>query len=447
MTLNISFLSTEIQSMPTELSLDLAQHTLGLGRGADALQLVLDASFAIQADPSQHYNLANKLGKWTEQAALIACKAEPASGLRSFLKSLNSKDILTDGFHKGSNNHSFCSKHATHSGALLDSLSKINSDAALDFVRFAPAWCCVHWHNGTDPRHDEGIALAISGRWTQELLDAYLKRDQFAQRLAGKWKETRTIANIVANLFTDFQPEIDKARSAPLVAILIAVFELLPAGQEGAPLAPDGWLHALSLGGFEAGRELAFAKFGKEACMQAAKAHGQAYVDARNALSPSKFSAQRLALCLECHGPADFLSPYHHKLAEPATAYMAKNLSSENFALALDLFLAVPGGSKAIDEDLAHRFWAVREQYSTVRKMGDSLSFLAAEGLIKHAEILLAKRPNLDRKPVKEVLTYMNKRDASKKGTSHSAWEALVLREAVGAYAPKDANPAKKQRL
>lgn len=333
-------------------------------------------------------------------------------------------------------------------------------ESAVEMAARAPAWMCLHQcPSDSKPRHGQGLSEALRGAWPLEVSRAYFERDGMVPALLvesdGGFRSARKLVHALAR---EFDPELD-ARAAPHFELFLRMaLRSAPPLKENkkgpvrSPL-PNPWMSALCLGGFKQGREMLFEAYGRELCLEISRAE----TSAANEISRILDYPQSWALehALDLFGPHILLKESEHGPARSAVSRLARSQSPEQFARSLDL-LVERGAGAAISASCAQRFWVIQEgQSNRSRKQGDALAYCAAEGLVGQAEALLARFPDLDRKPARETLAYMGKRGTEKHGPSLAAWESLVLREIGRSSGPGDGSlfdpeppaPARRKRL
>jgi hypothetical protein len=296
------------------------------------------------------------------------------------------------------------------------------------------------------PTELKGLAaLLYANEQAQEhLLNQAFVNHRLAERFARQDRGIDRAVALIRRAFRQFDPALDQGISNGLSICLNHVIDAvqaqpIPDSKTGS-LLPRGWISSLALGGFDQGRAIAFDRLGRDSCIQTASLEGSVISDTKEAMQRGNLGA--IENCALCFGADNILLAHTQKLEKSAVAIMGRSMIADDFSTIIDRLIAL-GGKAALVVSCEHRFWAVFEQHSTVRKMGDALAYFAAEGLVNHARVLLDRLPDLDRKSVKEVLAYMNKRDSNNKGVAHSAWEAMLIRETI---APAQTPPAASRR-
>lgn len=433
----LSLEATDFASMPAPLALNLAKQLLDNGRPDDALQIALITPFELSSNAPDNifsaYSSIHLLSTLTEQALLIASTSS-SDGLSQLLSAMEARDsssyLSTRLFSSDSMPEHFTLAHRARASEALSTIAQSNPKDALELLRRAPRWLCLHTISGnTGHRGGTGLSEALDGRWPLELSEAYFERDSLCERMAdGHESSLDSLRLFTEQTLCAFDPILDKD-SVPALTLLMSRCIDFCAKNQGlnkhSPL-PSKWMSALMLGAFNGGRSMALNAFGHECCITAARQEVRLSSASAKAFGSGSIDAIRSTA--QTLGPSEMLFSLCGKLEKSAVVLMASSMSSSDFGQALDYFVE-QGASDALAASCAHRFWVVFERHASVRKMGDALAFCAAEGLMEHAELLLKKMPNLNRTSVKDVLAYMILRDSTKKNISHSAWEALLLRE------------------
>lgn len=448
----ISLTLNDIGHLDSASALGLARTLASLGRSADSLSVLMSYPFENKTSEQDGYSVIHLLTAQVSEAIELAA-FQSRDGVRDILQGMRARDkgpVILQSHHMG--DHLLVHGQHAHCGPLLDSLRLRSLADAQTLIDSAPEWMCLlhvpDIHSDLrKPAELRGLAalLFANAEGPAQLLDHALSRDRLAERLAQKERGFDRAVSLIGRAFRQFDPALDQAISHGLAMCLGRVIDAALAKPNPDPssgsILPKSWISSLTLGGFDLGRSIAFDRMGREACLKAASQEGSIVSDSKEAMKRGNISA--IDNCALCFGADNILLAHTQKLEKSAVAIMASAMPAGDFSNTIDRLIAL-GGHSALRVSCEHRFWAVFEQNSTVRKMGDALAYFAAEGLVDHARILLDRLPDLDRKSVKEVLAYMNKRDSSNKGIAHSAWEAMLIRETI---APEPAAPAPSRRF
>jgi hypothetical protein len=441
----------EIVAIPPSASVGLAKALIGLKRFDDALACALAIRFE-QPTAGDHTERSapRDMGSHFTQLCDVALASSP-EGVGKLMSAIRERAIALEGSAHYEFSHAMGQHHLIAAGEVFERVARTNRQAALDMLALAPTWACLHHQTDVNsPSSSAGLGSALRGEWPIDVAGAYFGHDRFCARLVSesepKNNSCSNARNFVLRALWHLAPQPGSSCAEALglfVDHCIRATQGKELGANGASPFPSGWMAALVLGPFCEGRDAVYKAYGREACLQIARQEGKLMAHTQRAFSSGDFGAIQRAF--ECFGASDALLVHCCKLERSAVAVMALSMQPQAFSNMIDLALS-SGARDALETSCAHRFWAVYEDGATVRKLGDALAFCAAQERIEHAEILLDKLPHLERKSVKEVLSYMNKRDAQHRLTAHSAWEALVLRE-ICKTSPEPAAPARKNRL
>lgn len=447
----IALTLNEIGQLDSASALGLARTLSTLGRPNDSLAVLMSYPFEKKTSERDGYLATQILTAQVSEAIELAA-SQSREGVRDILQAMRERGqgpVILQTYHMG-DHLMFDGQHA-HCGPLLDSLRARSLADAQTLIDSAPQWMSVihvpdiHC-DLRKPAELKGLAalLFAGAEGPAKILDHALSRDRLAERLAQRDRGLDRAVALIGRAFRQFDPALDTGIPEGLALCLNRVIDAAlatptPDSSSGSIL-PRSWISSLALGGFDLGRSIAFDRIGREACIKAASQEGSIVSDSKEAMKRGNLAA--IDNCALCFGADNILLAHTQKLEKSAVAIMASSMPPTDFSSAIDRLIAL-GGRSALRVSCEHRFWAVFEQNSSVRKMGDALAYFAAEGLVEHARVLLDRLPDLDRKSVKEVLSYMNKRDSNNKGIAHSAWEAMLIRETI---APEAAAPTPSRR-
>lgn len=436
----LSLSASELAAIPASTAIALAEALAALGRPADALSCALDIRFELAArehpdELSRHFSRLFELARSCSPGGaglLMDRLAERQTSMESPPSHL-------------SHNHAISDAHRAVAGPAFERAARERPSDAMDLIAKAPAWVCLHHIAFGDAiEMAEGLGAILSGNHPLDLASAYLDRDLFCQRLVGDERSCQDARVLIRKAIVQFNAPPGSPAELSMSILLRKCIQAAPAlPPDGSSPLPHGWIAGLFLGAFTPGREMALRAYGRAQCVAIARNEARLSAESRHAFRSGNLD--HIARVFECFGAHDAIVSQQAKLLPSAVALMARSMRPDAFAQAIDL-AAASGATPALEANCAHRFWAVFEQKSSIRKMGDALAYCAAEGLIEHAEILLDRMPTLDRKSVKEVLSYMQTRDSAKRLTSNSAWEVLLLREIFKAR-PEPAAPPRRSRL
>lgn len=438
---------SDVGAMPPTTALGLAQYlatTNRLAESMDALALVaFEDGGEADSISINYYERSRDIHRLFQSAFLIATHGGE-TGISRLLDSLERRgaDPTVGKGHPSTwgkpsravDGMSQNSHHILGAEAFSQLASKL-PDSAVEMALRAPVWVCLHQTNHeSSHRLGNGFSEALRGAWPLGVSRAYFERDDMVSALLlANNGGFRTARDMVGNFAREFDPKLDAGGLSHLELFLSMVIERSPKNikvskseQSLSPL-PAKWMSSFCLGGFKRGRTMLFEAYGRDFCLEVSRRETTAASESYRTIDQPYSWAVEHALDLFAVG--DLLTPSNYPLSRSAVARLARAQDPVEFGLSLNLLIE-RGQRSTIEESCAQRFWVIQEgQSNRSRKQGDALAFCAAEGLIGQAEVLLSHFPDIDRKPVKDTLSYMKLRGTSKHGASLAAWESLVLRE------------------